>query len=478
MLKNLSFMSISTLARLCSGFILFIFLARVWGADSFGTFMYPYILTTLATIVIDYGFGLQLVRDISRSRNETIYLVSKAFLAKLLLTFVVFGISWLVILFVQTDFTFTCLYWVLLISSALNSFGLFFSLPLRAHDCFHVEARTALIANFTLVILASLIAALGGGPLPVAVGFVIARIVFALVATQAFVRKFGRLSWQNIRLTEMLEVLRSGFPFGVHLALSALYFQADTLVIQHFLGRSEVGVYQAGMRLLMGGLVLTEVLSNVFLPAMARQANDTVELAKLTQKLTQYLLFLGGCGYVVLAAGSPWIVSLLYGSQYAELVPLLPLFAVILWLRYGGAGWGLVLTVANKQSTRMQAVTGAFIFNILLNIALIPNFGLKGAIFSSLATHIVLNTVYWLFSREQFRNYSLSIRSNGLVFTTFAHILLTITWANQISTQYYWYISVLTLFLILLIGIDRNTASYLSKRLLSRAKFATTKLSN
>ena len=63
MIKSTVFMMMSTLARLLSSVLLFIVMARVWGAEIFGVFAYPLAVATVAIMVLDYGFGLQVVKS-------------------------------------------------------------------------------------------------------------------------------------------------------------------------------------------------------------------------------------------------------------------------------------------------------------------------------------------------------------------------------------------------------------------------------
>ena len=285
MFNNLAFMSVSVLARLTSGVFLFVLLARAWGAEVFGSFMLPYVITSLAVILIDYGFGLQLVRAISLMRNDAPRRVARALGAKLILTGLVFAGSVLILNLFRTSFEFQGLYWALMLATTLNSFAVFFSLPLRALDRFKVESQTAVVGNLALIVVVCGLVFFGVGAFGVALGFMVARLLYAGLAYAALKKTLGPLPWRSMRLDETLSVLVSGFPFGVHLALGTLYFQVDTLIIQKLLGSYEVGIYQAGMRLLLGGLILTEVLNNVFLPLMAQLSNQPRELADITSKL-------------------------------------------------------------------------------------------------------------------------------------------------------------------------------------------------
>ena len=131
MIKSTVFMTMSTIARLLTGVILFVWMARVWGAATFGVFIYPFTVTSLAVMLVDYGFTLQLVRDIGKAPKDVQAVLHGKLGAKVLLT----------VLLVLGALAFTpnlmsggyarSLTWLLLLAAILNSFGVFLNLPFR-----------------------------------------------------------------------------------------------------------------------------------------------------------------------------------------------------------------------------------------------------------------------------------------------------------------------------------------------------------
>ncbi len=65
MFRDSVFSLITTIVRLATGLVLFIVLAHVWGPERFGTFMYPFAIAGILVKVVDYGFLLQVARDLA-----------------------------------------------------------------------------------------------------------------------------------------------------------------------------------------------------------------------------------------------------------------------------------------------------------------------------------------------------------------------------------------------------------------------------
>ncbi len=404
-------MAASTLARLLTSVVLFVVMARVWGAQLFGVFAYPLTIATVAVMIADYGFGLQVVKTVGVRPDGVHEVMRRALAAKCLLSLVVSAAAliatpWLV------DGTGTlALTWLLLVSSVLGSFALLLNLPFRGLGRFEEEMKVVVISSaihFAIVVAA---VALGAGLLVVGMCFVLSRACYLLLSLSAYRRLVGELSWRGLDGRSAIAMLREGLPYGVFVAMGTLYFQIDTLLVQHYLGSRGVGLFQAGVRLLMGGLILSEVICNVYLPTIAGVvARSARETARLGERMTRHLLMLGAIGLTVFWLPAPWIVSWFYGPDYEPVVALLPAFGLVLLLRFVASSYGLLLTVGDRQLARTTVVTVAFLVSLTVNVFLIPRYGLRGAVVASVVTHVFLLSAYvwfvvqslgvWFFDRR------------------------------------------------------------------------------
>ncbi len=394
MLRQLSYMLASLFIRLFTTVFVFVVLARVWGPSSFGRFMYPFTIATLIVMLVDYGFGLQLVRDVGRSPAQVVEIVRRAGATKLLLTVVAITVTAVTQHWVSETPSDQMLLWILSIAAIANSYGLFLNLPFRGVGRFDLEAKTTAVANLVLFICVAAAAATGEGPLMVASIFAGARVLYAAIAARAYLTVIGVHPFRGLHLREGFAGLMSGFPFGVHVVLGTLYFQLDTVLVQHYLGAHAVGVYQAGIRLMMGGMIFADGLSGVYLPRVSSTTTNSQEVVRMGRAATRQLVLLGCAGLTLLALAAAPTTRLFYGAKYAALAPLLPLFGVVLFLRYAAAAHGVILTVTDRQSVRAIAVTLAALANVLLNILLIPTQGLLGAVVAAALTHVLLDAIY------------------------------------------------------------------------------------
>jgi O-antigen/teichoic acid export membrane protein len=303
-----------------------------------------------------------------------------------------------------------------------NSFVLLFSVPLRSLGRFDVEAGTTAWANAVVFCSVAVVLSAGGGPLAAAAAFALARLAALSLAWRSCHRAIGSRPWPSLDRASVGVMLRTGFPFGVHAAVGTLNMQADTIMIHHYLGAGPVGIYQAGMRVLVGALLVADALNGVYLARLARTGQVPVEFSRLGTQMTRHLLALGTIAFACTLAGSELIVHYLFDDGYAPLVRILPAFGVLMFIRYGGVSYGTVLTLSDRQGVRVAAVSGALALSLALNALLVPRYGLAGAIAASIIGHVALYSVYVVAAWQEHRSLLIDRRSVGLLAAAVASI--------------------------------------------------------
>ena len=420
MLRDSILSMISTGVRLLSSLALFVILAHLWGPTEFGVFMYPYALAAILVRIVDYGFSLQVARDVGRSPECTHDIVGRAIGAKLVLLAPALIVSGVMSTHLPRGASYITLLALLLVDALIGSFALFLNIPLRALGRFDREAKISATANLLFFVATVAAAAAGAGPVKVAAIFVVARSAFLLLALRGYVHVAGGRPRVVLDRESLAGTLSRGFPYAVHMVVGTLFLQVDTLVIQQIMGAFAVGLYQGGMRLLLGALLVGDALHNVFFASLARVAHDPRELGRLATQMTRYFVVLGVIAFGVLLGAGQVIVSLLFAEQFVSLADLVPLFGLLVLVRYSGLAYGAVLTLAERQGVRMLAAIGVLALNVVLDIVLIPQIGLRGALVASavsdLTLHLVCATAAWM----QYRDLMIDRRSVTLLIITVA----------------------------------------------------------
>lgn len=424
MFRDSIFSLITTIVRLATGLVLFVVLAHVWGPERFGTFMYPFTIAGILVKVVDYGFLLQTARDVGKRQSEAHAIMSRALGAKLLLIVPAVAAAYVTAILLPGGKDFGALLAILLVDAVANSFSQLLNVPLRALGRFDDEARVAAIGNAVVFAAVAATVLTGDGPLAAAGVMAASRFVSLVLSWRAYRLRLGVVPGASFESLALRASLWSGLPFCVHATVGTLNLQAETVMLQHYLGAASVGLYQAGMRILLGALLVGDALNGVYLMAMARASHDRGALLRLGERMTRQLLTIGLlCLGGILVAG-PWAVRLLFGGNYDGLAPLLPLFGLLAFIRYGGVSYGTLLTISDRQAVRVVAVCVAMVLGLGLNALMIPRFGLVGALNSAILGHLILYGVYVLAARKDIGGFLIDRRSGLLLCMALAIVLL------------------------------------------------------
>lgn len=380
---QMGFMAFSTYFRIGSQLLVFLLLARMLGAEQLGLFSYWFSIATLVAIPVNYGFGMQLLREAAREPEQHQAIVNRMLAAKLLLTLAVLTLSALGSAWVSS----LPLFWLLLLNALIESYIDFYNFAIRSRGGYASEARVTFVASLLQLALVAGTALLAPSPVPVAAAYCASRAL-ALMMTRRTTRASAP-SGTPFRFApaSLAATLRSGFPYAADMGVSVLNNAIDVILLKQFASVRVVGIYQAGLRLMVGANTPTMVMGNVYLPRVSALDSSSKEYARAVADLNLRMVALGGGISLVLALFSESLTEILFGAEYQELAQLLPWFALVLVLRYVAASFGINLTAAGHQSVRVVANLVYLAVFLVASFLLIPSHQAVGAVMAgALAT--------------------------------------------------------------------------------------------
>jgi O-antigen/teichoic acid export membrane protein len=200
----------------------------------------------------------------------------------------------------------------------------------------------------------------------------------------------------NVALARQWAQVRTGWAYGLDNGLAQLAAQLDTVLVRLLLGAHAAGIYQAGMRVVVGMQTLSIVAGNVFIPRLARTLSDPKAHRVAVDQLKRVFLGLAALsGLGVWGLGSA-LTHYGYGAAYGELTSLWPWFAAMATLRVLAACNGVRLTAMGLQVVRSAVnVVALALIVTLIWAASAAGLGLPGVTASLVATSTFVSLVYW-----------------------------------------------------------------------------------
>lgn len=423
--KNTIYSAITIFSRLFANVFIFWLLARFYGPEQFGIFTFAHALATTFIILADFGLDVLLITEIAAHPERKKEVINKLFGIKLIFVISAF----LLMLLVSQIFPIGRKHFLLifafgfyLVFTSINNllFGVF-----RGFEKFIFESRVAFISNLFLILLSLLFLYLKVDLIYIALVFMFTRS-FGTALSFFYLTKVYKEFRFRFDLTDIDFLKNKTLIFGLHLIFSYLFFQVDTLLLAKLSGEYSVGIYQSVIKLIMLPLVIPDILTNALMPTLSRVfRNSENEWLKLGGFMGRILIMVVVPVSILFLFYSDEIINFVYGlNRFAEAVFVLKIFGIILLVRFLLEPFALMLTTSNRQKIRLITVILATALNIVLNLHVIPKYGVNGAAVVSLIVNSFVGLSYFWFASKGFTYWLFNYKNLILLIFSFAVIFL------------------------------------------------------
>lgn len=239
------------------------------------------------------------------------------------------------------------------------------------------------------LLLGSYLAWLGWGASAPIVGIAIGSLAAWLL--------FGRKTWHGVRPTWptspiLKEYQAYGLPLALTFALGWITSSSDRLMISWLLDEAATGIYAVGYDLAQHSLgLLLAIVNTAAQPLIIRKLEQegSEAASKQMQHNGQIMFALAFSGAAGLISIAPAVMEVFVGEAFHEgalsVFPFVAIVAAITGIKAFYFDIAFYLTKNTKWLLIIYSV--AAISNILLNLVLIPRFGILGAAWSGLAAY-------------------------------------------------------------------------------------------
>jgi len=199
--------------------------------------------------------------------------------------------------------------------------------------------------------------------------------------------------------------LKLGIPMIPHYLSGMILAQGDRIVIDKYLGKSDVAVYGLASSIGMLVQIFVAAVNSAITPWMYdRMKKGTPEEMKPTMSFLMLFIALAATGLMLLCPE----VTMIFGStKYAESVNAIPPIAasVFFIFLYG------ILSFPQFYFERTAFLSVASFVaagvNIILNIIFVPRFGYAAAAYTTLVCYILYSVGHWALSRKILKDHNM-----------------------------------------------------------------------
>lgn len=205
------------------------------------------------------------------------------------------------------------------------------------------------------------------------------RSLVSTIPEQTTVRRLWSFSW----------------PLAIGTSFTMLFANLDVLMIGYFLESSAVGQYRAVQPLRqVTGFILTAFVFLYYPIATEYFSDDEIgDLDDLYSTSTKWIVGATIPPVLVLAFFAPDVIRVLFGSAYLPAAPALTVLVLGMSVRALVGPSGTTIKAINRPRVELFASFVGVVINLVLNVVLIPVYGIVGAAFATAAGYATFNVI-------------------------------------------------------------------------------------
>lgn len=370
-------------------FFLFIYIARILGATEYGKFSFALAFAGLFLIFADLGIFKILTREFAKDPEK-----EKDFPA--LVSFkILLNIGTIILIFIGSFFITSSsliriIIWILGVEVLLNSFLVFFYAFFSARQKMEYQSwfqiiQAILVTSFGFFVLFNF---------PSAKNLSWAYLLGTLICL-IFILIFFHFRFFPLKLSfdEVIwkKYLKLSYPLALAAFFGTIYSNTDSTIMGYFGQITQTGWYNAAQRIVMAVVIPAGFITMSFFPVLSKFFKQSKEkLQRVWNYYVETMIFLA----LPLVVGgiflSRKIIDLIYDPSY---FPSILAFQILLV----GFAIGILtnplnqaLIIFNQQKKFFWIFLFGAIFNVVLNLILVPKYSLYGAAFTTLITFVLI----------------------------------------------------------------------------------------
>jgi len=225
--------------------------------------------------------------------------------------------------------------------------------------------------------------------------------VMTLLSALIVIRQYG-VGPVAVRPKRWPSLLRASIPFGIVGLATVVSYKIDTVLLSFYHGDAMVGWYNAPYNLIMMLMIISHSINQSLYPSLTRRyARDAGTVNRVLGRVTKYLLIISlpiALGVTILAQP---IVSTLYGEAFEHSALALQILIWVLPAMFLTDLFGHTTMAMDNERGVARVNTVNALFNVTLNLLLIPSYGLLGAAVTTVLTEMVGVTQYYFLLRHK-----------------------------------------------------------------------------
>ena len=388
--KNMSWLMISQIIASICGFIWTILIARYLGVNEYGILGFAISFTGILNIITDLGVSTHIVRHVATDNDSAPKYMGNAIPLKGLFSIGTLAITLIILILMKSDkltiiitllFTFEMIFKSFI--SLLN--GGFLAFEKGKYQGIENSLLNTLLLIFILISIYADLGIYG-----ITISYVLSNLIALVYAYYAFRTNITKPKFELDRsFCKTITLL--AIPFALTSFLSTVYFSIDVVMLTNIVGNYATGIYNASYKLISILTLFYSIYLAVVFPLMSKLFKNDKQLLIISfEKSLKYLTMI----IIPIALGTTFysldVIHLIYGHEYDAGFSVLQILIWTVPFLFISGACNTLLYSSHKEKSVTKIYIIAAIFNIVLNLIMIPSLSYNGAAITTVLSEILI----------------------------------------------------------------------------------------
>lgn len=222
-------------------------------------------------------------------------------------------------------------------------------------------------------------------------GYPIAALIWLIVAVGC-TRRFAPLARISMSMAGTRRIVAVLWSFALLEVFAQLFARIGVIALSLSVSDAAAGIFATGLKLIEVALLPLAFLGVAGYPRLSQLFAADLPAFRRSAADLMWLMLLGGgaAAWGVYFVAPPLLVPLL-GQRFAGAEGLIQSMAVFALVQAVEVCLGRMLLCADRQIANAAFVAGGAILSVILNLLLVPRFGVSGAIYAGAAAYAAID---------------------------------------------------------------------------------------
>jgi len=352
--------------------------------------------------VATLGLDAILFRNIIKDKENEKTLMKTGYITRIIAGISLFMLTSLSACFYSDNKVFVWMMIILAFGMIIDAFSIY-----KEYFAAHVQNKYIAISSIFSNIFSSLLKILFIFTKLGVVWFALAFIVQKLFNVLSLKYFYSKKSTKEIGTYDKKlakQMLNDSWPLIFTSFAGLLYMYTDQILIEYYLDVEHVGLYVAATKLVMFFYVIPQILSNIIYPKIMEMHKnfETVKFLSKMEKIYFINFIIAASILSFFLLFGKWLIRFLFNNAFASSVDVLFIYSFGLIFVFFAANNNKLLMIDNLQKLMLGRNILGLGMNVVLNILLIPLYGIKGAAIATVFTEMIVMLSYGLNTKTRY----------------------------------------------------------------------------